>query len=121
MTSFRGLRPAFSVTRIDASRNRVAATFHLHRLLAGVTVGAGYAWVVNPGTLVDGGLDMSGGTLVRIDPRTGSIATRRLPGSSRPAAIAFSDGWLWIASPGNATVLRLDPRTLAERRVRVPF
>ena len=121
VTSFRGLRPAFSVTRIDANRNRVAATFHLHRLLAGVTVGAGYAWVVNPGTLVDGGLDMSGGTLVRIDPRTGSVATRRLPGSSRPAAIAFSDGWLWIASPGNATVLRLDPRTLAERRVRVPL
>ena len=121
MTSFRGLRPAFSVSRIDAGRNRVVATFHLHRLLAGVAVGAGYVWVVNPGTLVDGGLDMSGGTLVRIDPRTASVVTHRLPGSSRPAAVTFSDGWLWIASPGNAAVLRLDPRTLAERRVRVPF
>ena len=121
VTSFRGLRPAFSVSRIDAGRNRVVATFHLHRLLAGVAVGAGYVWVVNPGTLVDGGLDMSGGTLVRIDPRTASVVTHRLPGSSRPAAVTFSDGWLWIASPGNAAVLRLDPRTLAERRVRVPF
>jgi streptogramin lyase len=96
-------------------------TLHLHRLRAGVTVAAGYAWVVNPGTLVDGGLDMSSGTLVRIDPRTGQVATRPLPGSSRPAAITFAAGRLWIASPGNGILLRLDPRTLHETRIQVPF
>jgi virginiamycin B lyase len=121
VTSFRGRRPEFSVTQIDTTGNRVVGVVRLHRLLGGVTTGAGHVWVVNPGTLVADGLDMSTGTLIRVDPRTRRVVTRRLPASSRPAAVTFSHGWLWVASPGNGTVLRLDPRTLRETRVLIPF
>jgi hypothetical protein len=81
IANFRGRRPDLSVSRIDARSNRLVATIRLGRLVAGVAVGGGYAWVVNPGKLVPGGgLDMSGGTLVRIDPAHGTRHRPRLAG-----------------------------------------
>ncbi len=118
----RGLRPSLSVSRIDTRSNRVTATFELHRLLAGITVADGYVWVVNPGRILPGGgLDMSGGTLIRIDPRNERVIVRRLPGSARPAAITFAGGRLWIGSPGNGYVLRVNPKTMKQTRVPIPF
>jgi DNA-binding beta-propeller fold protein YncE len=121
VANFRGLRPDFSVSRIDPRSNRVAATIRLHRLLAGITAADGYVWVMNPGRLLRGGLDMSGGTLIRIDPRSDRVIARRLPGSSRPAAIAFARGKLWIGSPGNGYVLRVNPKTMTQTRIPIPF
>jgi streptogramin lyase len=122
VANFRGLRPDFSVSRIDPRTNRVVATIKLHRLLAGIAVGAGAAWILNPGRLFpSGGLDMSGGTLIRIDPRTNHTVVRRLPGSSRPAAITFAHGSLWIGSPGNGCVLHVDPKTMKIARIPIPF
>lgn len=118
----RGLRPSFSISRIDTRSNRVTATFELHRLLAGITASGGYVWSVNPGRMLrGGGLDMSGGTLIRIDPRTGRVVVRRLRGSARPAAITFSDGALWVGSPGNGSILRVNPKTMEQRRIPIPF
>lgn len=64
---------------------------------------------------------MSGGTLIRIDPRTGRVVARRLPGSARPAAITFAGGELWIGSPGNGYVLRVNPTTMQQTRIPIPF
>jgi virginiamycin B lyase len=120
VANFRGLRPDFSVSRIDPRSNRVVATIRLHRLLAGMTVADGYLWAINPGKLLRGGLDMSGGTLIRIDPVSGQVVTRRLPESSRPAAITFAHHHLWIGSPGNGYVLRVDPKTMSQTRIPIP-
>lgn len=118
----RGLDASRSLTRIDPRTNRVAATIRLNRLLAGITVADGSVLIVNPGRLLrGGGLDMSGGTLIRIDPQTEKVVFRRLPGSSRPAAITFARGHLWIGSPGNGYVLRVNPKTMEQTRIPIPF
>jgi streptogramin lyase len=118
----RGLHASRSITRVDARSNRATATFALRRLLAGIAVADGYVWVVNPGRiLAGGGLDMSGGTLIRISPATGRVLARRLRGSARPAAITVAGGKLWIGSPGNGYVLRVDPKTLQQTRIPIPL
>ena len=129
----RGLRPEFSVTRIDTASNRVTATIRLRRALpfpapavpvaplAAVAIGGAYAWILSPGRFLRGGIDTSGGTLFRIDSRSNHVVADRLRGSSLPDAIVPAHGSLWIGSPGNGYVLQVMPKTMRTTRTLIPF
>jgi ABC-type transport system substrate-binding protein len=69
------------------------------------------------------GLDLDGGLLATIDPRTGTIASRAAVGALRANQIAptVEHGSIWAADSDGPAVLRIDPRTPgAPLRVALP-
>lgn len=63
-----------------------------------------------------------GGVVTRIDKRTRRIRTRPIPKSWTPAGIALAGKGVWIADPGVAALIRIDPHTLAiTKRVTFPL
>lgn len=70
----------------------------LHRPLV---VSSGSIWVANPG-----------GYVVRVDPGSGKVI-KRIPVGRGPAAIAAGAGAVWVASPLDDEVSRIDPTNAA--------
>jgi YVTN family beta-propeller protein len=52
----------------------------------------------------------SGGSLVRIDPKTNSVAAT-IPVGKNPRAVAVGKSGVWVANRGDGTISRIDPRT----------
>jgi hypothetical protein len=92
------------LVRIDARLGR-AAPIRMDRQLDAVAAGAGGVWAI--GSRSD--------TVLRLDPRTGSVAdTIRLPkpaggGSQFPIAIAAVPRAVWVLNGDTASVVRIDP------------
>ena len=135
-----------TVSRIAAATGRVTGTVRLGSAPAGLAAGAGAVWVTSPqaGELlrVDPGDDRpsrafaigpgpaavavgagsvwvadAGGTLTRLDPRTGQVRAVRVGGA--PAGVAYADGAVWVANGFSGTVARIEPGTGAVRFIRV--
>jgi serine/threonine protein kinase/ABC-type transport system substrate-binding protein len=87
------------VIRIDAGSGKVAARFKVRGDPDGANVGgAVYA---------DGSLWLArGGSVVRVDPRTGRVL-RRLLAASR--WLVFADGAIWAGDPASGRVWKIDP------------
>jgi DNA-binding SARP family transcriptional activator/DNA-binding beta-propeller fold protein YncE len=91
------------LTRIDA-RSHAVSQLPAGRALDGVVAGTGAIWAFSAGTA----------TVVRIDPRTGTVTdpiqiTTR-PGSDKPypIAIATTPGTVWVLNGNTATLTRID-------------
>jgi virginiamycin B lyase len=88
-----------SVLRVDASTGKTLAEIAADPANSegGITAGAGSVWIVTKPS-----------TLVRIDPKTNSVAsTIELPsGSQNPL---FSDGFVWVTSIEHNQLLKVDP------------
>jgi virginiamycin B lyase len=87
-----------SVLRVDASTGKTLAEIPADPANSegGITAGAGSVWIV-----------IKPSTLVRIDPKTNSVAsTIELPsGSQNPL---FSDGFVWVTSIEHNQLLKVD-------------
>jgi len=94
-----------TVDRIDPRTNRVAASVRVPHWPAAIAAGRRYTWVV-------GSPKSAGGVVTRIDLRTNRSVTRRIPRSWIPAGVALAAGGVWVADPGVAQLIRLDPHTL---------
>jgi streptogramin lyase len=115
LLSGRGVGADDTLDRIDVRTNRVVATFPVPHWSSAVAVGRRYAWVVSSPK-------SAGGVITRIDNRTGHAATRRIPHSWTPAGVTLGDGRVWVADPGVAQLIRIDPRTLRPiKRVTFPI
>ena len=68
----------------------------------------------SPGTLW---VSSERGTIVRIDPVTGTV-TARIKVGSNPLATAWIDGELWVPNIDSDTVSIIDPATNAVRETR---
>ena len=90
--------------RVDPGDDRVSRTFAIGQGPDGVAVGAGSVWVAG-----------TGGTLARLDPRTGKVRTTNVGGA--PAGVAYSGGAVWVANSMSGAVSRIDPATGATRFV----
>jgi YVTN family beta-propeller protein len=86
------------VTRVDATRNRVAHTFATGRSPAAIAAGFGALWVA----------DNFENTVSRIDPSGIVTAT---PVGHEPEAIAVGEGAVWVVDRGDNAVVRIDPST----------
>ncbi|MGN6677791.1 MAG: BTAD domain-containing putative transcriptional regulator, partial [Streptosporangiaceae bacterium] len=135
-----------SLSRLDAATGTVAATVRLGSSPSGIAVGAGAVWVTSQETgellRVDPGSDRlsqtfavsqepvavavgagsfwvadTGGTLTRLDPRTGKV--RKIKVGGAPAGLVYSGGAVWVASGVSGTVSRIDPGTGATRLIQI--
>ena len=95
------VRPA-SLLRLDpVTLEPAAAPIRLSREGAlGLAAGGGYVWVTEP----------DAGSMLRIDPATGAVASVHVGGF--PVGVAVAAGNVWFADRDRAEVGRLDPRTL---------
>ena len=110
----RGIGADDTLNRIDAGTNRVVASIRVPHWSSAVTVGRLYAWVVSEPK-------SAGGTITRIDLRTNHGITRPIPHSWIPQAVALASGGVWVADPGVAQLIRIDPHTLrVAKRVTFP-
>ncbi|HEY2939847.1 MAG TPA: hypothetical protein VGJ27_08545 [Gaiellaceae bacterium] len=115
LLSGRGVGADDTLDRVDVRTNRVVATFPVPHWSSAVAVGRRYAWVVSSPK-------SAGGVITRIDKRTGHAATRRIPRSWTPASVALAGGRVWVADPGVAQLIVIDPRTLrVTKRVTLPI
>jgi hypothetical protein len=101
----RGVRSADVLDRIDPSTNRVVDAIRVPRFPAAVAAGRRYVWVVSEPR-------SAGGVLTRINVRSGRVMSRRIPHSWVPAGVTVAGGRVWIADPGVAQLIAVDPRTL---------
>jgi hypothetical protein len=112
--SGRGERAADTLDRIDAKTNCVVASIRVPHWPAAVAVGRRYVWIVSEPR-------SAGGVLTRIDPNSGHAVSRKIPHSWIPQAVTVAAGRIWIADPGVAELIGVDPRTLrVTRRVALP-
>jgi streptogramin lyase len=70
-----------------------------------VTVGRRYACVVSEPR-------SAGGTITRVDLRTTHAVTRPIPHSWIPQGVVLASGGVWVADPGVAQLIRIDPHSL---------
>jgi ABC-type transport system substrate-binding protein/DNA-binding SARP family transcriptional activator len=127
-----------TLSRIEAATGYVSAVIALGSAPAGLTAGAGAVWVTSqqtgelvrvspadnrptraipigrsPGRLAVGAGSIwvadSGGTLWRVDPRTGHARTITVGGA--PAGVAYAGGAVWVADSLNGSVSRISPAT----------
>jgi outer membrane protein assembly factor BamB len=113
--SGRGVGADDTLDRVDVRTNRVVATFWVPHWSSSVAVGRRYAWVVSSPK-------SAGGVIMRIETRTGRAVTRRIPRSWTPAGVALAAGHVWVADPGVAQLIRIDPHTLrVTKRVTLPI
>jgi ABC-type transport system substrate-binding protein/DNA-binding SARP family transcriptional activator len=92
--------------RIDPAGDRIARAIAVGPSPDGLAVGAGSVWVAD-----------GGGTVMRVNPRTGQVRTLRLGGT--PTGVAYADGAIWVANGVSGTVSRVDPGTGTTRLVQV--
>ncbi|SNT35411.1 40-residue YVTN family beta-propeller repeat-containing protein [Granulicella rosea] len=93
--------PAHEIERLDPATGKIVASIPAEAANSegGIATGAGSIWfVVKPSKLL------------RIDPKTNSVAaTIELPeGTENPV---FANGFVWISSFGQNTVVKVDPKT----------
>jgi outer membrane protein assembly factor BamB len=100
-----GVEPADTLDRIDVRTGRHLATIPVPHWSTGVTVGRRYAWVVSEPK-------SACGTITRIDLQTNRGVTRPIPHSWIPQGVVLAGGGVWVADPGVAQLIRIDPHTL---------
>lgn len=101
-----------SIYRIDPKTEKVAATIKvpIFRSFAGevpseIAAGAGAVWTVTEGR--NGDFD----ALARIDAKTSRV-TDKIELGHVGAGVAASDDAVWVASPNDDMLVRVDPKTL---------
>jgi DNA-binding beta-propeller fold protein YncE len=111
----RGIGASDTLDRIDMQTNRVVGSIGVPHGSSAVACGRRYCWVVSEPK-------SAGGVVTRIDPRTNSAITRRIPRSWIPAGVVAVRGRVWVADPGVAQLIRIDARTLrVMKRVKIPL
>ena len=111
----RGIGADDTLNRIDARTNRVVASIPVPHWSSALVVGRRYVWVVSEPR-------SAGGVVTRVDIRTSRTVTRRIPRSWIPAGVALAGGGVWVADPGVAQLIRIDPHTLrVTKRVSFPI
>ena len=111
----RGLGADDTLDRIDPRTNRLVASIRVPHWSSAVSVGRRYAWVVSEPK-------SAGGTITRIDLRTNRGVTRPIPHSWIPQGVVLAGGGVWVADPGVAQLIRIDPHTLrVTKRVTFPI
>jgi YVTN family beta-propeller protein len=78
---------------------------------AGVLLGAAIAAAAVALSASSGGSRVEPNSVVAIDPQTNNLADV-VPVGSRPGAITYGSGSLWVANQDDQTVSRVDPTTL---------
>jgi YVTN family beta-propeller protein len=99
---------------LAASRSRVRRGRALATAVTAVVVGALAALaalLLAPGA----GVHVGPNSLASIDPRTNSLVAS-IPVGTRPGALTFGSGSLWVANVDDQTVSRVDPATLSTLR-----
>lgn len=93
-----------ALTRISPATNRIEATIPVRGVedFSRVAIGEGSVWV-----------SADRGLVYRIDPRTDRVRDTIRVGDVSIGTIAAGAGYLWVANlgPGQATLVRIDPRT----------
>src|SRR5262249_14977021 len=90
------------VTRVDATKDKIARTFATGRSPAAIAAGFGALWVA----------DNFENTVSRLDP-SGIVTTT--PVGHEPQAIAVGDGAVWVVDTGDNEVVRINPATRSPR------
>jgi YVTN family beta-propeller protein len=101
-----------TLSRIDPVSNAVLAV-HSYGLAAtaapeAITAGFGSLWVT-VGNYDDTGLPSIPGTVIRIDPLTGSAIGAPIPVGRGPLAVAASAEAIWVSNTLDGSVSRIDP------------
>jgi DNA-binding beta-propeller fold protein YncE len=99
---------AEQVVQIDPDSRRVVARVDIEGPLGGLAVNGDQIWTV-----------AARSELVRIDPRSHTIADRIQLESYEPEGLAIDENFLWVSSSFEGNVLRVDLRT-GKVRDRVP-
>lgn len=111
----RGIRASDTLDRIDMQTNKVVSSIGVPHGSSAVACGRRYCWVVSEPK-------SAGGVVTRIDPRTNRAVTRPIPRSWIPAGVVAVRGRVWVADPGVAQLIRIDPQTLGVmKRVKIPL
>jgi outer membrane protein assembly factor BamB len=96
-----GISPeATEVVQIDPDARRIVARVGIEGPLAGLAVDGDQIWTVSGRS-----------ELVRIDPRSHSIAERITLEDFEPEGLAIDGNFLWVSSSFEGNVLRVDRRT----------
>ncbi len=95
-----------TVTRIDPSTNKVAATIHVGPSPEGIAVSPGAVWVATAG----------GPSVSRIDPATNRVVATIPVGPKRACcaehmSVIASPRAVWVAVPYGKRLVRIDPAT----------
>jgi YVTN family beta-propeller protein len=102
---------ANTLSRIDPATNTVLAVVPLvltdQEGPFAITSGAGSLWITTTEYSAD---DMLPGSIIRVDPVTGSMLAT-IPGGRGATAIAFGYGGVWVANYVDNSVQRIDPVT----------
>ena len=99
---------------IDLRTNKVVASIKVPHWASDVACGTRYCWVVSEPK-------SAGGVATRIDPHSNKTVSRSIPNSWVPAAVVVVEGYVWVADPGRAALIRIDPQTLrVSKRVIIP-
>ena len=99
-------RETGELLRVDPADNRISQAISVGQSPDGLAVGAGSVWVAD-----------GGGTLTRVNARTGKVQTTRVGGA--PARVVYADGAVWVADSVGGTVSRIDPSSGAAQLVRL--
>ncbi len=86
------------LARFDVAAGRTTRTLRLGGELIAVATGFESVWALS-----------SGGTLYRVDPRSGAVAGQVDVGTSRPYNIWIGAGAVWVVDDGAGEVIRVDP------------
>ena len=95
---------ADALIRVDPATNGITDTVPIKGAQAFYrpAFGGGMVWAL-------GSTSMVGDTVIRLDPATSETTSFPVPGSV--GGLAFGFDALWLAMPGEGTVVRLDPAT----------
>jgi ABC-type transport system substrate-binding protein/DNA-binding SARP family transcriptional activator len=95
-----------TLLRVNPASNRLSQSITIGQSPDGLAVGAGRIWVAD-----------AGGTLIRLDPRTGKART--IPVGGAPAGVVYASHAVWVADGIGGTISRIDPVTGAAQLIRV--
>ncbi|HEX2050138.1 MAG TPA: YncE family protein [Actinomycetota bacterium] len=98
------------IQRVDLAERRVTASLRTDDPPSAIAMGERHVWVASH----------DGGTVARIDPRTGEAAGPPIVLGGGPNDVAVSDGNVWVSDFDRGMVMRLDEATgdvVAEIRV----
>jgi YVTN family beta-propeller protein len=103
-----------SLSRIDPTTNTVlsvsAVVLPGDTFPEGIATGFGSIWVSTV-TFDDPGTGFLAGSVVRLDPRSGSVVGSPIPVGREAMAIAVSPEAVWVSNYVDGTVSRIDPTT----------
>lgn len=106
-----------SVDRIHAASGELLDTVKAGSFPAAIAAGGRYMWVANvrgdgvTGATGSPSLKPPGGTVWRLDMKSGERVGDPIPVPIRPQAIAADDNNVWVVSVDGDTLLRIDART----------